>query len=230
MDLQTKARPTRRAGRTGGRRTGGRRAGGRRAAALAGIVLAVGAAAGCGGSPAPGSDGAATARPSAEAGTASPAASPSPAATAAEPGPAGSPTSPTATSVPRPGTGATTAPAPDGTGRPGIATGEPAPVPGGRQTISYQVSGNRLTVWFYGGICEKYGLKVDEGTAGRVGVRIVVTTPVPPGQACAAIAQRQSVTAELAKPLMGRTVLDTDRGAEVPLESDYHGGPDPAAR
>ncbi|WP_371482080.1 hypothetical protein [Kitasatospora sp. NBC_00315] len=213
MEMQTKARPV--------RRPRGRRA----AVAVAGLALALGAVAGCGSGGAPGADGA-TAQPSAVAGSTAPTASPSPAAS--DPAAGGPTASPSASSAPSPGTGATTEPGPGGPSRPGIAPGEPAPVPGGRQTISYQLSGNRLTVWFYGGVCEKYGLKVDESKPGQVGIRIVVTTPAPAGQACPAIAKRQSVTGDLAKPLMGRTVVDTDRGAEVPLESEYHGGPVPA--
>ena len=214
MDLETKDRPV---GRPHGRR----------AAALAGMLLAFATVAGCGSGGTGAADGApATGAPSAALPSASPSAVPS--ATPAQ-SPTASPTatSPVATAGTGPATGPTPTAGPDGpapTG-PGIAPGEPAPVPGGLQTMSYRTDGNRLTVWFYGGICEEYGLKADESRAGQVGIRVVVTSPMPPGQACAAVAKKQSATVDLAKPLMGRAVVDTARGAEVPLEADPHVAP-----
>ncbi len=208
----------------------------RRATALAGMLLAFGAVAGCGSGGTGAADGVSATLPPA---ATVPSASPSPSATPAQP-PSASP-SPSATSVPSPappgGAGTTPGSGPAGTPTPaagpdgpaptgpGIAPGEPAPVPGGLQSMSYRTDGNRLTVWFYGGICEKYGLKVDESRAGQVGIRFVATSTMAPGQACAAVAMKQSVTAELAKPLMGRAVLDTARGTEVPLEADPHVAP-----
>ncbi|MFC9331081.1 hypothetical protein [Kitasatospora sp. NPDC057015] len=222
MDQETKARPV--------RRRGAGRPGGRRAVALTGVVLAVAVAAGCGSGGSGASDGAAPTAPAAPS-VSAPAepgsTSPSPAPSAPDPRPMSPSASPVAPAPPTPGTGATPGIGPDGpqpTG-PGIAPGEPAPVPGGRQTIGYQLSGNRLTVWFYGGICEKYGLKTDESRPGRVDVRIVVATPIAPGTSCAAVAKRQSVTADLKGPLMGRAVMDAANGAEVPLEAEVAGGP-----
>ncbi|MFC8449142.1 hypothetical protein [Kitasatospora sp. NPDC057223] len=180
---------------------------GRRLAVLAGMLLTLAAVAGC-------ASGGTSAVGGAPAKMAPPAALPStsqPAAPATTP-----PQSPAASAPPAAGSKPATSPAPKG---PGIAPGEPAPVPGGPQTISYRADGNRLTVWFSAGICEKYGLKADESRAGQVGVRIVVTTPIPPGQVCAAVAEKQSATVDLAKPLAGRTVLDTAGGTEVPLET-----------
>lgn len=89
------------------------------------------------------------------------------------------------------------------------------------------MDGSKLTVWFYGGICEKYALKADESKPGRVDVRVAVAAPMPAGQACAELAKRQTVTAELKQPLMGRAVTDLATGQPVPLESDPHVGPDP---
>ncbi|MCX5213369.1 hypothetical protein OG689_29585 [Kitasatospora sp. NBC_00240] len=220
--LQTKARPERSPGTT--------RLGGRGAAALAGVALAFAAVAGCGGGGPAASDTAATASPSVTAPSDPSAAGSGPGIAPGEPAPTPSapdprPTGPSA--APTPGTGPTPGVGPDGpqpTG-PGIAPGEPAPVPGGRQTIGYQLSGNRLTVLFYGGICEKYGLKADESQPGRVTVRIVVAAPMPSGTACAAVAKRQAVTTDLKGPLMGRAVVDAATGAEVPLEAEVAGGP-----
>ncbi|MFE3108555.1 hypothetical protein ACFXKJ_33225 [Kitasatospora indigofera] len=225
-DLQTKARP--------GRNPGTARRAGRRAAALAGVALAFAAVAGCGGGGPAASDTAATASPSVTAPSDPSAAGtgpgiapgePAPTASAPDPRPTGPSASPSA--APTPGTDATPGIGPDGPApaTPGIAPGEPAPVPGARQTIGYQLSGNRLTVQFYGGICEKYGLKADESQPGRVTVRIVVAAPMPAGTACAAVAKRQAVTADLKGPLMGRAVVDASTGAEVPLEAEIAGGP-----
>ncbi|WP_329487321.1 hypothetical protein OG618_11865 [Kitasatospora sp. NBC_01246] len=233
MDLETMPR------RTGGARPA--RPGRRRAAALAGLLLAAAALAGCG-------DGDGKAAADSATGSASPSASatPSPgspapttastAPSAPDSPPATPPTDPTASTPdprptgPAPGTGPGQTPTPVPTPpREGIAVGEPDP--NGRPAhpaITYRVDGTKLTVWFYGGICEKYALKADESKPGRVDVRVTVAAPMPAGQACAELAKRQTVTADLKQPLMGRAVTDLATGQPVPLESDPHVGPDPA--
>ncbi|MQS11917.1 hypothetical protein F7Q99_06325 [Streptomyces kaniharaensis] len=115
----------------------------------------------------------------------------------------------------------------------GIAVGEPNPagtVPGARPATTYRVDGtNHLTVYFYGGVCQKYALKADESHPGRVDVAVVVAAPVPSGQVCSELAKRQTVTADLRQPLAGRTVTDLSSGHEIPLDSDPHMGPDPVS-
>ncbi|WP_327676423.1 hypothetical protein [Kitasatospora sp. NBC_00458] len=232
-----------------------RRSGRARAVALAGLVLAAAAAlAGCGdtgsgagsdaapgtrepsaGAPSsPGATGAAEnppasvqapASPSAPAPVTTPPADPT--ATAPDPRPA-SPAP--ATTVPGPALTPTPAPTPPGGN--GIAVGEPPPngTPTGSQVhpaITYRADGNKLTVWFYGGVCQRYALKADESHPGRVDVRVTTAAPIPAGQACADLAKRQTVAFDLKQPLQGRTVTDLATGREVPLEADPHIGPEP---
>ncbi|MFE7192434.1 hypothetical protein [Kitasatospora sp. NPDC057541] len=216
-----------------------RRPGRVRATALAGLALAAATVlAGCGGAAKAGSGAAsATAEPAAASASASPGPATDGAATA--PAPVTTPPSdPSATAPdPRPaGTGPaltpTPAPTPPGAGGNGIAVGEPAPNGSGtgspvHPAITYRSDGNRLTVWFYGGVCQKYALKADESKPGRVDIRVTTAAPVPAGQDCIAVAQRQTVTADLKEPLRGRTVTDLATGQEVPLEADPKIGPDP---
>lgn len=89
---------------------------------------------------------------------------------------------------------------------------------------SYLTKGNQLTIFFFGGVCDKYGLKADESKAGQVSVQVVITQKPPAGQLCPDLVKQQSVTADLAQPLQGRTVLSST-GADVPLESVPNGGP-----
>ncbi|MFB7471152.1 hypothetical protein [Kitasatospora sp. NPDC056184] len=221
-----------------------RRSGRVRATALAGLALAaVAVLAGCDGGTKAGSDSApasaaATPEPAATSAPADPAVPvpvttppPSdPSATAPDPRPA----SPgPATGAPRPALTPTPAPTPPGADGNGIAVGEPPPNGSGNGSpvhpaMTYRVDGKRLTVWFYGGVCERYALKADESKPGRVDVR-VTTAPVPAGQDCIAVAKRQTVAADLKQPLQGRTVTDLATGQEVPLEADPKVGPDPAA-
>ncbi|MFG3049711.1 hypothetical protein ACGFZP_01995 [Kitasatospora sp. NPDC048239] len=236
MDLETMPRRT-------GRPQAGRPRG-RRAAALAALVLAaVTAVAGCDG------DGKSASDSAAASATASAAATPSASGSASAPAPAttpdpgsppvstppADPSAPTpdprpaspspATVPPTPPQSPTPAPTPPGNG---IAVGEPAPNgPSTHPAITYRADGSRLTVWFYGGICEKYALKADESHPGRVDIRVVIAAPIPAGQACNEIAKRQTVSADLKQPLMGRAVTDLSTGQPVPLEADPRIGPDP---
>ncbi|WP_371516711.1 hypothetical protein [Kitasatospora sp. NBC_01300] len=215
---------------------------GRRAVALAGLALAaVVTVAGCNGDGKTSSDSAAARAATTSAGASTspeapassgapsaPAPTASPSATSDQPGQT-PPTkwAPTAAS-PAPGQPSTAGSGGTPPG-PGIAVGEPDPAgSGARPAVSYRVDGsNGLTVYFFGGVCQKYALKADESHAGRVDVRIVVAAPVQPGQVCNALAKRQSVSADLRSPLAGRTVTDQSSGQNVPLEADPHMGPDP---
>ncbi|MER7706202.1 hypothetical protein ABTX81_25320 [Kitasatospora sp. NPDC097605] len=222
-----------------------RRSGRVRATALAALALAAAAVlAGCGDGATAGSDAAPSgAERSSASASASATASTDPApgapvapATPSAPAPVTTPPAdPSATAPdPRP-TGPestpTPAPTPPGAGGNGIAVGEPPPNGSGNGSpvhpaITYRADGSRLTVWFYGGVCQRYALKADESKPGRVDVR-VTAAPAPAGQDCVALAQRQTVTADLKQPLRGRTVTDLATGQEVPLEADPKIGPDP---
>ncbi|WP_371496654.1 hypothetical protein OG871_11780 [Kitasatospora sp. NBC_00374] len=185
----------------------------RAAAALAGLMLAVGALAAC-------AEGAPTASsPGSPSGSASPAstgptapASPSASASAAP------------STDPRPSTAPPSAPAsPPG---PGIAVGEPDPTAPRFPATGYRVDGGtKLVVTFYGGICDRYGLKAEEATPGVIRVRVVVTEPAPKGQACAALAKPTEVSAQLDKPFHGEAVLDLATGEQVQPNGDPAGGP-----
>ncbi|MFF7631857.1 hypothetical protein ACFZB9_01700 [Kitasatospora sp. NPDC008050] len=89
---------------------------------------------------------------------------------------------------------------------------------------NYLTKGNQLTVFFFGGVCDKYGLKADESKAGQVTVQVVITQKPPAGQICPDLVKQQSVTTDLAQPLQGRKVVSAT-GADVPLESVPNGGP-----
>ncbi|MFD0572921.1 hypothetical protein ACFQ0T_31415 [Kitasatospora gansuensis] len=85
------------------------------------------------------------------------------------------------------------------------------------------MDGLRLSVTFYGGICEKYGLKLDESKPGTVLAKVVVTEPQKAGMECAALAKQQEVSADLKSQLGGRTVFDQNTKQEIPRSQ----GPDP---
>ncbi|MFH8380847.1 hypothetical protein ACH4E7_07885 [Kitasatospora sp. NPDC018058] len=213
---------------------------GRRVAALAAVALAaMVTVAGCNGDGKSSADSAgasATASASASASAAPQAPTPSgtPAATAS-----GTPGQPSQV----PPTGGAATPASPAPGQPSgaatppgnaIAPGEPNPAgtgagPAVRPPIAYRADGgNKLTVYFFGGVCTQYALKADESQAGTVAVEVVPGPPtVQPGHVCTALAKRQAVSADLRSPLTGRTVVDRTSGQEVPLEGDPHAGPDP---
>ncbi|KJS63642.1 hypothetical protein [Streptomyces rubellomurinus] len=205
----------------------------RRAVALAGLALAaVVTVAGCNG------DGKSSDSASSSASATSASASASPQAPTAS----GSPSAGATGQPAQPPTGFTPTPASPPPGQPapgatppvnGIAPGEPNPNGTGgapaRPAVGYRMDGsNKLTVYFFGGVCTKYALKVDESPQGRVNVQVVPGPPTTqPGQVCNALAKRQSVSADLRAPLAGRTVTDQPSGQDVPLEGDPHAGPDP---
>ena len=112
--------------------------------------------------------------------------------------------------------------APKGPGG-GSATGPIAsPAPGNAPAArSYTQDGRRLTVWFWSGVCEKFGLRADESAPGRVAVRVVVTEPVPKGEACVMMAKYNSVSVQLDQPLGGRAVVDSVTGKALPLRGPH---------
>ncbi|MFJ2580516.1 hypothetical protein [Kitasatospora aureofaciens] len=220
---------------------------GRRAVALAGLVLAAAVTvAGCNGDGKSSSEAAATASASVSGSPVAPTPSGNPSADASATGSATAPTAGASNGADMP----SQAPKPAGTAPgsvppapaqpsgatppgPGIAVGEPNPAgatPAARPAITYRVDGtNKLTVYFYGGVCQKYALKADESHAGRVDILVTVAAPMQPGQVCSELAKRQTVTADLRQPLAGRTVTDLSSGHELPLEADPHMGPDPVS-
>ncbi|GLF94108.1 hypothetical protein [Streptomyces yaizuensis] len=82
----------------------------------------------------------------------------------------------------------------------------PEAVPG---SPSYSVSGRKLTVTFWGGICDDHRLTVKESDD-RV-VAEVVRTP-DPGEVCAAVAKELRESAVLDRPLGDRKVVDAETG------------------
>ena len=106
------------------------------------------------------------------------------------------------------------------------ATGPATPLPGtgtgsgqGKQTFKgtgYTSNGDELTVSFYAGICDKYGLRADQSTTGRVVVTIVVTQPPKAGQSCPMLVRQQQVSTNMGSPLDGRTVVDSSTGKALP--------------
>ncbi|MDH6134800.1 hypothetical protein P3T37_004209 [Kitasatospora sp. MAA4] len=222
MDDKTAAEPLAHPAVSGAAAAGprGRR---RRALAAGALLLAVAATvSGCN-----------SGKTTAAAGSSSPAASASAAPSAGSAAPSPSTPAGTATapgSAPG-GSTAPTGPAPTRPAKPITPTVPPvgggsAPdLPSHLKPNNYLSSGTQLTVFFFGGVCDKYGLKADESKAGQVGVSIVITEKAPAGQACPALVKQQGVQATLAHPLDGRAVVDLDTGANVPLESVPNGGP-----
>ncbi|MET8293236.1 hypothetical protein ABZW02_04105 [Streptomyces sp. NPDC005180] len=107
-------------------------------------------------------------------------------------------------------------PAAAGQGGGGATT---APVPPQGRTVpgfSYAQADRTLTVNFWGGMCSTYALEARE-EAGSVLVKIT-DTPVKPGQECVMLAKEMSVTAQLAKPLDGRAVVDATTGKPLPRQ------------
>ncbi|MET9800775.1 hypothetical protein [Streptomyces sp. NPDC006368] len=100
----------------------------------------------------------------------------------------------------------------------------PAPAPtrpelpdaSGRRVESYRVdgAGRKLTVTFWGGVCSTYTVKAAE-SATQVRVT-VVESPPEPERYCIAIAQEQTASVTLDKPLGDRKVVDAAGGTAVP--------------
>jgi hypothetical protein len=107
-----------------------------------------------------------------------------------------------------------------GSGSPSIQPGGPMiPAPStGTQTfkgLGYTSSGDVLTVRFFAGVCEKYGLDANQSTPGRVYVTIVVTQHPTTGERCPMVITQQQVSVNLGSPLDGRTVVDTSTGLSL---------------
>lgn len=105
-------------------------------------------------------------------------------------------------------------PSPSATGSP--STPVPAPTKQVFKGTGYTSNGDELTVYFYAGICEKYGLQANQSTAGEVLVTIVVTQPEKTGMACPMLVRQQQVSTNLGSPLDGRRVVDSDTGKDLP--------------
>ncbi|MGW4805455.1 hypothetical protein [Kitasatospora sp. NPDC004272] len=181
----------------------------RAAAALAGAALAGALLTACGSSGAPT---AATGSPGATASPApvgSPSASPSPTAPA--------PTSPAPSASPQPSAAQPTTP--------GIAVGEHPPTAVKIPASGYRQDGpNRLTVFFTAGVCDKYGVRVEEDTPPVVRLRVVITQTAEPGKACPQLVKEQQASVTLSEPMSGGGVVDTATGEQLPVRSGVAGG------
>ncbi|MDR3031806.1 MAG: hypothetical protein LBV78_01600 [Kitasatospora sp.] len=187
----------------------------RAAAALAGAALAAGLLTACGSSGSP-----ATATASASP-SASPSASASPdPGTGAHPSPGTGGTasaSAPAEASPQPSAGQPTTP--------GIAVGERPPTAVKIPATGYrQDSPTQLTVFFTAGICDKYGVRLEEGAPPVVKLRLVVTKTAEPGKACPQLIKEQEATVTLPAPMTGGGVVDTATGQQLPVQSGIAGG------
>ncbi|MFJ5232402.1 hypothetical protein ACIQBJ_21215 [Kitasatospora sp. NPDC088391] len=184
----------------------------RAATGLAAAALAAGLLTACGGS------GPSTTSASASA-SGSPSAAASPSASA--------PTAPAASS-PTAGTGTAPSAAPTTTGptTPGIAVGERPPTAVKIPATGYrQDSPTQLTVFFVAGVCDRYGVKVEEDNPPLVRLRVVVTQTAEPGKACPMVMKEQEATVKLSKPMTtGGAVVDTATEQQVPPQNGVTGG------
>ncbi|GLW57219.1 hypothetical protein [Kitasatospora phosalacinea] len=187
----------------------------RAAAALAGAALAAGLLTACG------SSGGAAAGPSSGAAVSpvpgSPVVSPSAAASPSASASAPAESSPSAAASPQPS-------APQST-TPGIAVGERPPTAVKIPATGYRQDGpTRLTVFFTAGICDKYGVRVEEDAPPVVRLRVVITQTAEPGKACPQVVKEQEVGVTLSEPMTGGGVVDTATGEQVPPQAGVAGG------
>ncbi|QMU68497.1 hypothetical protein [Streptacidiphilus sp. P02-A3a] len=136
---------------------------------------------------------------------------------------AGANTTPSSSGSPsiQPGGPIIRVPSPSATGSPSGASGGSAtatPTPGGQAVkgTGYSSDGDELTVYFYAGICDKYGLRADQSTPGEVLVSVVVTQPEKSGTACPMLVRQQQLSTDLGAPLDGRRVVDSGTGQNLP--------------
>ncbi|QKW19264.1 hypothetical protein HUT16_09460 [Kitasatospora sp. NA04385] len=186
----------------------------RAAAALAGAALAVGLLTACGSS---GPTTAATGSPSATT-------SPVPGSPAASPSatPSASPSQPAASS---PAPDASPQPSAAQPTTPGIAVGERPPTAVKIPASGYRQDGpTTLTVFFTAGVCDKYGVRVEEDTPPVVKLRVVITQTAEPGKACPQLMKEQQASVTLSKPMTGGGVVDTATGEQLPVQSGVAGG------
>lgn len=102
---------------------------------------------------------------------------------------------------------------------PAVPVEELAPEPGepggGHLRVErYEAKDRSLTVWFTGGVCSRYTVRVEE-TATQVKVRLY-ETPIELDRACIAIGVDMSDTVLLRAPLGDRKVVDAVTGEAVP--------------
>ncbi|MFD7733496.1 hypothetical protein ACFV6F_24315 [Kitasatospora phosalacinea] len=181
----------------------------RAAAALAGAALAAGLLTACGSSGGPASGPTAVTAPGSPVGSPSAAASPSASAPAES--------SPSAAASPQPS-------APQST-TPGIAVGERPPTAVKIPATGYRQDGpTRLTVFFTAGICDKYGVRVEEDAPPVVKLRVVITQTAEPGKACPQVVKEQEAAVTLSEPMSGGGVVDTATGEQVPPQAGVAGG------
>ncbi|MFJ1752494.1 hypothetical protein [Kitasatospora sp. NPDC088134] len=150
----------------------------------------------------------------------SPSADASPSASASASAPAAS--SPTAGT----GTQPTDAPTTPGPTTPGIAVGERPPTAVKIPATGYrQDSPTQLTVFFTAGVCDKYGVKVEEDNPPVVRLRVVVTQTAEPGKACPMVIKGQEAVVKLSKPMTtGGAVVDTATEQQLPPQNGVTGG------
>ncbi|MFB7943299.1 hypothetical protein ACFC6L_00115 [Kitasatospora phosalacinea] len=184
----------------------------RAAAALAGAALAAGLLTACGSSGGPAAGPTAVTAPGSP--VASPSATGSPAAPAAS---APAESSPSAAASPQPS-------APQST-TPGIAVGERPPTAVKIPATGYRQDGpTRLTVFFTAGVCDQYGVRVEEDSPPVVKLRVVITRTAEPGKACPMVMKEQQATVTLSEPMTGGGVVDTATGEQVPPQAGVAGG------
>ncbi|BAJ28022.1 MULTISPECIES: hypothetical protein [Kitasatospora] len=187
----------------------------RAAAALAGAALAAGLLTACGSSGTP-----TVAVGTASSGTSAPASpsAPAPSASAATPSAPASAaaSSPAPEASPQPSAQPTT---------PGIAVGERPPTAVKIPATGYRQDGpTQLTVFFTAGICDKYGVRVEEDAPPVVKLRVVVTQTAEPGKACPQAVKEQQAVVRLSQPMTGGGVVDTATGEQLPVVSGVAGG------
>jgi hypothetical protein len=104
-------------------------------------------------------------------------------------------------------------PSPSSPGGSGVSggSGKPtAPRPAhGIPITGYSTQGDVLTVYFFAGVCEKYGVTADQSQSDQVRVTVVVTSHAPTGQMCPMVISQQHASVDLGRPLDSRKVVDT---------------------
>ncbi|RAG85361.1 hypothetical protein DN069_11925 [Streptacidiphilus pinicola] len=98
---------------------------------------------------------------------------------------------------------------------PGSGSGTPAKPAHGLPISGYSTKGNVLTVYFYAGVCDKYGVTADQSQPGEVRVAVVVTQHAPTGQMCPMVISSQHAGVDLGRPLDGRKVIDASNDQPV---------------
>ena len=113
---------------------------------------------------------------------------------------------------------------PTHTGGSGSSAGAPAKPAHSLPISGYSTQGNVLTVYFYAGVCDKYGVTADQSQSGEVRVAVVVTQHAPTGQMCPMVISAQHASVDLGRPLDGRKVVDAGTNQAVQPQSGSTGG------